>query len=150
MGGAFPNAVAGSTPPASATTSGSPTLVNAAGSGGGTGAYGTIQAESYAALSGTVAEATTDTGGGQDVGYIAGGDWLRYDSVNFGSTAATQFRARAASGIAGGASGLAEVRLDSLTATPVGSFALAKAAAGRPGRPSRPISAPSPAPIPSI
>jgi hypothetical protein len=30
-----------------------------------------------------------------------------------------------ASGIAGGASGLVEVRLDTLTATPVGSFALA-------------------------
>jgi hypothetical protein len=102
-------------------------VYNAAGSGtgtGGTSAYGTIQAESYAAQSGTALETTTDTDGGQDVGYIANGDWLRYDSVAFGTTAATQFRARVASGIAGGASGLVEVRLDSLTATPVGSFAL--------------------------
>ncbi|MFJ4983197.1 glycoside hydrolase family 16 protein [Streptomyces sp. NPDC088732] len=136
MGGAFPNGVAGSGTPTGATASGVPMLVdyvavwNSAGSGGGggggggTGAYGTIQAESYAAQSGTATETTTDTGGGQDVGWIAGGDWLRYNAVAFGSTAAHQFKARVASGAAAGVSGLVEVRLDSPTATPVGSFAV--------------------------
>jgi hypothetical protein len=139
MGGAFPNAIAGAATPTSSTVSGVPMLVdyvavfNAAGSGSGggggggsgSGAYSTIQAESYSAQSGTAVETTTDTGGGQDVGNIANGDWLRYNAVNFGSTTATQFKARVASGAAGGVSGLVQVRLDSATATPVGSFAIA-------------------------
>jgi hypothetical protein len=45
--------------------------------------------------------------------------------VDFGSTAAHQFIARAASGAAGGVSGLVEVRLDSPGAAPIGSFAIA-------------------------
>jgi hypothetical protein len=92
---------------------------------GGRDAYATIQAESFNAQSGTQTETTADTGGGQDVGWIANGDWLRYDGVNFGSTAATQFKARVASGAAGGVSGLVQVRLDSLSNAPIGSFALA-------------------------
>jgi hypothetical protein len=45
--------------------------------------------------------------------------------VDFGSTPATQFIARAASGAGGGISGLVEVRLDSAGAAPIGSFAIA-------------------------
>jgi Carbohydrate binding module (family 6) len=92
--------------------------------GGTRNAYSTIQAESYDAQSGTIAEPTTDTGGGQDLGYIANGDWARYDNVDFGSTPATQFLARVASGAAGGVSGLVEVRLDSLGSNPIGSFGI--------------------------
>ena len=44
------------------------------------------QAESYNSQSGTQLETTTDTGGGQNVGWIAPGDWLAYDNVDFGST----------------------------------------------------------------
>jgi hypothetical protein len=88
-------------------------------------AYSTIQAESANAQSGTQTETTTDTGGGQDVGFIANGDWLQFNNVNFGSTAATQFSGRVASGAAGGVSGLVEVRLDSRSNAPIGSFAIA-------------------------
>lgn len=135
MGGAFPDAFGGGLD--SGTQSGVPMTVDyvqvlsAGGSGttppptGGVDAYGTIQAESYNSQSGVNAEATTDTGGGQDIGSLANGDWALYQNVNFGSTAANQFVARVASGAAGGVSGLVEVRLDSRTATPVGSFSIA-------------------------
>jgi hypothetical protein len=92
--------------------------------GGGFSAYSTIQAESYSAQTGTQTESCQDSGGGSDVGYIAGGDWLRYDRVDFGSSAATQFQARIASGAAAGVSGLVEVRLDSPSNAPIGSFAV--------------------------
>jgi beta-glucanase (GH16 family) len=92
---------------------------------GGRDAYGTIQAESFNQQSGAGVEACSDTGGGQDIGWLANGDWALYQGVNFGSTPATQFVARAASGAAGGVSGLVEVRLDSLTSAPIGSFAIA-------------------------
>ncbi|MEU4510137.1 glycoside hydrolase family 16 protein [Nonomuraea wenchangensis] len=141
MGGAFPNALGGQTPTA-ATVPGRPMVVDyvavwQSGAGstpdptitptspGGVDARSTIQAERYQAQSGTIVETTTDSGGGQNVGAIGNGDWLRYDGVNFGSTAATQFKARVASGAAAGVSGLVQVRLDSPTATPIGDFALA-------------------------
>ncbi|WP_340374697.1 glycoside hydrolase family 16 protein [Streptomyces sp. SS7] len=137
MGGAFPDALGGGLD--SATESGHPMVVDyvqvlqAGGGGSGTtppptgsrDAYATIQAESYDSQSGVSTETTTDTGGGQDIGYLANGDWALYKGVTFGSTAATQFRARVASGAASGVSGLVEVRLDSPTSTPVGSFAVA-------------------------
>ncbi len=138
MGGAFPAAFGGG--PTGATQSGLPMTVDYVAvytsgggtptptpttGGGGRDAYSAIQAESDNAQSGTQTEPTTDTAGGQDVGWIANGDWLRYDNVNFSSTAATQFYARVASGAAGGVSGLVEVRLDSLGSAPVGRFAIA-------------------------
>jgi beta-glucanase (GH16 family) len=142
MGGGFPAAFGGG--PTGATQSGVPMLVDyvsvyTSGGGGTTDppptsppptggardAYGTIQAESFNAQSGTQVEACADSGGGQDVGWIANGDWLRFDGVNFGSIPATQFVGRVASGAAGGISGLVEVRLDSLGSAPIGSFAIA-------------------------
>ncbi|MGW2830103.1 glycoside hydrolase family 16 protein [Streptomyces sp. NPDC001286] len=134
MGGGFPAAFGGG--PTSATESGHPMLVDyvqvlsSSGSGttpppsGNRDAYSAIQAESYDSQSGVTTEATSDTGGGQDVGYIANGDWALYKGVNFGSTAARQFYARVASGAASGVSGLVQVRLDSATSTPIGSFAV--------------------------
>jgi hypothetical protein len=92
---------------------------------GGASAFATIQAESYSSQSGTQTESTGDSGGGQDVGYIANGDWLAYSGVDFGTGGATQFQARVASGAASGVSGLVQVRLDSATAAPVGSFSIA-------------------------
>ncbi|ACU74083.1 Carbohydrate binding family 6 [Catenulispora acidiphila DSM 44928] len=95
------------------------------GGGGGTvSAFTTIQAASYSSHNGTQNETTSDTGGGQDVGWIGGGDWLAYANVDFGSAGATQFKARVASGAAAGVSGLIKVALDSPTAAPVGSFAV--------------------------
>ncbi|MEU0072206.1 glycoside hydrolase family 16 protein [Streptomyces sp. NPDC006332] len=135
MGGAFPDAFGGGLD--GDTRSGVPMVVDyvqvlSSGGGGTTppppgnrDAYGTIQAESYDAQSGTATETTSDTGGGQNIGSLANGDWALYKGVTFGSTAARQFVARVASGASGGVSGLVEVRLDSRTATPVGSFAVA-------------------------
>ncbi|WP_214111124.1 glycoside hydrolase family 16 protein [Acrocarpospora catenulata] len=141
MGGGFPNGVAGFGTPTAATVSGRPMVVDYVAvwqsgapttpppssppPGGGVDARSTIQAEAHQAQQGTFKETTTDTGGGQNIGGIGNGDWLRYDNVNFGSTAATQFKARVASGAAAGVSGLVEVRLDSRTGPVIGSFALA-------------------------
>jgi len=93
--------------------------------GGGGSATSTTQAEAYNAQSGTQTEACSDTGGGQDVGYLSNGDWLRYDNVNFGSTGLHTFNGRAASGAPAGVSGIVEVHLDSLTNPAIGSFAIA-------------------------
>ncbi|MFJ4695975.1 glycoside hydrolase family 16 protein [Streptomyces sp. NPDC088766] len=137
MGGGFPDAFGGGLD--GDTRPGVPMVVDyvqvlqAAGGGGGTtppptgnrDAYAAVQAESYDAQSGTITETTTDSGGGQNIGALANGDWALFRGVNFGSTAARQFTARVASGAAGGVSGLVEVRLDSRTAAPIGSFALA-------------------------
>jgi hypothetical protein len=108
----------------SRTPSASPTSGPTTTPPGSRDAYSTIQAESDNAQSGTVVEACSDTGGGQDLGYIANGDWAQYNNVNFGSTPAKQFVARVASGAAGGVSGLVEVRLDSRSNAPIGSFAV--------------------------
>ncbi|MFD9093411.1 glycoside hydrolase family 16 protein [Streptomyces collinus] len=136
MGGGFPGAFGGG--PDSGTEPNHPMVVDyvqvlqSSGGGGGTtpppsgsrDAYSPVQAESYDSQSGVSTETTTDTGGGQDIGYLANGDWALYKGVKFGSTAATQFYARVASGAASGVSGLVEVRLDSRSNAPVGSFAL--------------------------
>ncbi|MEU2064805.1 glycoside hydrolase family 16 protein [Streptomyces sp. NPDC013455] len=134
MGGGFPAAFGGG--PDGGTQPGHPMTVDYVqvlqSSGGGTtpppsgnrDAYSPIQAESYDSQSGVVPETTTDTGGGQDIGSLANGDWALYKGVDFGSTAAKQFYARVASGAASGVSGLVEVRLDSRGNAPVGSFAV--------------------------
>jgi Carbohydrate binding module (family 6) len=84
-----------------------------------------LQAESFQQQNGVIVEATSDSGGGQNIGAIANGDWTRYNGINFGSTPARQFVARVASGAGGGMSGLVEVRLDSVGSAPIGSFAIA-------------------------
>ncbi|MCW2904540.1 MAG: putative endo,3-beta-glucanase [Streptosporangiaceae bacterium] len=99
--------------------------IRAAQGSGGRNAYTPIQAESYGQQSGLVREATSDSGGGQNIGAAANGDWALYRGVDFGSTATTQFYARAASGAADGVSGLVEVRLGSRSNSPIGSFAIA-------------------------
>lgn len=96
--------------------------------GGGTGsvsATSTIQAERFSAQSGTFTETTTDAGGGQNIGSIGNGDWLRYDGVDFGNGGLRTFDARVASGAGAGVSGIVEVRLDSLTNPVIGSFSVA-------------------------
>ncbi|MEU1042774.1 glycoside hydrolase family 16 protein [Streptomyces sp. NPDC005551] len=135
MGGGFPDAFGGG--PDGGTEPGHPMVVDyvqvlkAAGGGGTTpppsgnrDAYSAIQAESYDGQGGVSTESTTDSGGGQNISAIGNGDWALFKGVDFGSTAARQFYGRVASGAAGGVSGLVEVRLDSRTSTPVGSFAV--------------------------
>ncbi|HYG38192.1 MAG TPA: carbohydrate-binding protein [Cytophagales bacterium] len=60
---------------------------------------GTIQAESYSTMNGIETEATTDTGGGQNVGWIDAGDWMDYtvDVQNPGSYT-VQYRVTSESG----------------------------------------------------
>ena len=79
----------------------------------GTSAYAVTQAESFTSQSGTRTEATTDTGGGQDVGYIAAGDWLAYGGVDFGPTGAASVTTRLASAATG--TRTVQYRLDSTT-----------------------------------
>jgi hypothetical protein len=90
--------------------------------GSGTDAYSTIQAEAYTYAAGVGTENTTDTDGGQNIGWLAGGDWAEYGNVAFGTSAATQFKIRVASGAASGISGAVEVRLDSRSSTPIASI----------------------------
>jgi len=142
MGGAFPNGVAGATTPTGATVSGRPMLVDyvavwtrggggtnptdpppTGNPGGGGSAYSQIQAESFNAQSGVIVEACSE--GGQNIGAIRNGDWVQFNNINFGSTPARDFVARVASGAGAGVSGLVEVRLDSRSNAPIGSFALA-------------------------
>ncbi|ELP62803.1 carbohydrate-binding protein [Streptomyces turgidiscabies] len=85
-------------------------------------ACGTLQAETYSSAAGVGIEATGDTTGGEDIAYLGNGDWVAYDKVAFGAKAATQFKARVASGAADGVKGRIEVRIDSRTSKPVGSI----------------------------
>ncbi|TWP52454.1 carbohydrate-binding protein [Lentzea tibetensis] len=146
IGGAFPNALAGQTPTAATVpghslvvdyvavyqsgtgttppTSTTTTTTTPGNPGGGGSAYSELQAESAQERSGGTVGTATDTGGGQAVGEIGNGGYLKFSGVNFGSSTARQFYARVASGAAGGVSGLVEVRLDSRTAAPAGTFAV--------------------------
>lgn len=139
IGGAFPDALNGPTPRAStvpdkpmivdyvavSSKGGGTTPPTTPPPGGGGSAYTTLQAESFQQQAGTGVETTSDTGGGQNLMQVGNGDWALYRSIDFGSSAATQFVARVASGAAGGVSGLVEVRLDSRSNAPIGSFAIA-------------------------
>ncbi|MEV4759621.1 carbohydrate-binding protein [Micromonospora sp. NPDC049559] len=141
MGGSFPNGVAGTTTPTSATVSGRSMLVDYVAvysrggggtppttppttppGGGGGSAYSTIEAEAFNGQSGAGVETCSE--GGQNLSNLANGDWARYDRIDFGSTPPRDFVARVASGAAGGVSGLVEVRIDSPTSAPIGGFAV--------------------------
>jgi hypothetical protein len=51
----------------------------------GIDAYAPIQAENANAQQGTQTQDTSDAGGGQNVGWVANGDWLQFTDVNFGA-----------------------------------------------------------------
>jgi endoglucanase len=69
---------------------------------------GNIQAENFCDMSGVQTENTTDTGGGQNVGYLDAGDWLGY-RVSIPSTGLYTVEYRVASQNGGGS-----LRLESL------------------------------------
>ncbi|HEX5402036.1 MAG TPA: glycoside hydrolase family 16 protein [Pseudonocardiaceae bacterium] len=154
IGGAFPNAICGCASPSASTTSGAGMTVDyvavyqkpASGTtvpptttappttapttspppaGGGGSAFSQINATSASASHNATSEVTSDVGGGTDFGQLANGAWAEYPNVNFGTTGATQFVGRVASGAAAGVSGLVDVRLDSVTGPVIGSFAIA-------------------------
>jgi beta-glucosidase len=76
-------------------------------------AYAQTQAESFSSQSGVQLEATTDTGGGQDVGFIAPGDSITYANMDFGASTALRVTTRRASGST--STGTVQYRLDSAT-----------------------------------
>ena len=76
-------------------------------------AYAVLEAESFGSQTGVQLEATTDTGGGQDVGFIAPGDSIAYPGIDFGSSSALRVITRRASGAT--ATGTVQYRLDSTT-----------------------------------
>ncbi|OMQ10414.1 glycosyl hydrolase family 18 protein [[Flexibacter] sp. ATCC 35103] len=67
-----------------------------------TGTGTLIQAESYSSMSGIQTEATTDTGGGLNVGYADTGDWMAYYNVNFPTSGNYVIEYRVASAVTGG------------------------------------------------
>ncbi|MDY7089344.1 MAG: carbohydrate-binding protein, partial [Actinomycetota bacterium] len=72
---------------------------------------GRLQAEAFSAQSGARTENTSDRDGGRNVGWLANGDWLRYDNVTVGSTVTARI---ASDNPAGGS---IELRLGSPTGT---------------------------------
>jgi hypothetical protein len=90
---------------------------------GGLDAYSVIQAEAAAGQQGTESQETEDEGGGQNVGWIGNGDWLRFDDVDFGDEPATKFAARIASD-ADDRGGRIEVRIDSPGNKPAGTLTI--------------------------
>jgi len=84
-------------------------------------AYDTIQAESFDGQSGIQTETTTDTGGGQNIGYISPGDSVNYTNIDFGTPSAVSVTTRLASGQG---SGTLQYRLDSATGPVIASTAV--------------------------
>ncbi len=64
----------------------------------------TVQAESYRIMNGVDKEATTDAGGGMNVGWIDAGDWMSYDNtfVSIPETGTYIIEYRVASAVGGG------------------------------------------------
>jgi hypothetical protein len=122
----------GATPPTTATATpatppGTTAAPTAAPAGAGRDPYHPMMAQTFDGQAGIALEATDahEAAGGQHIGFIANGDWARYDDVDFGSGTPATFLARVASGVHEGASGRIEARLDSATGPVLGSFDLA-------------------------
>jgi beta-glucosidase len=84
--------------------------------------YSMIQAESFGSQQGVMLENTADTGGGQNVGWIAPGDWIAFPNLDFGSPTALRVTTRRASGST--STGTVQYRLDSVTGPIIGSFSV--------------------------
>ena len=56
-----------------------------------------IQAEAFSTMRGVQLENTTDTGLGQNVGYIDAGDWMAYSNINFPTSGSYNIEYRVAS-----------------------------------------------------
>jgi hypothetical protein len=82
--------------------------------------YPTLQAESAAALTGIQTQDTADQGGGKNVGWIATGDSMRFDNVDFGPVPATKLLVRVAAGTADG--GHMDIHLDDPAQAAVGAL----------------------------
>lgn len=85
--------------------------------------YAMVEAESFGSQSGVMLENTSDTGGGQNVGFINPGDWVAYPGMDFGSSTALRVTTRRASGSP--TTGTVTYRLDSTTGPVIASFSVA-------------------------
>jgi len=83
-------------------------------------AFDVIEAESYTSMSGVNTQATTDNGGGVNVGWIENNDYIAFNNVNF-DTGADQLELRVASAAS---SATITARLDSLTGPIIGTCAV--------------------------
>ncbi|HEX5202947.1 carbohydrate-binding protein [Paractinoplanes rhizophilus] len=81
--------------------------------------YERLQAET-GALNGIQTQDTADEGGGQNAGWIADGDSIRFDDYDFGPVPATKVDVRVASAAEDG--GRMDIRLDAPDATPIGTM----------------------------
>ena len=84
-------------------------------------AFDRIEAESFDDQTGVLTEGTSDNGGGDNVGWLANGDWTRYDRVDFGE-GATEVDLRVASAVT--TNGQLEMRLDSVDGPRIASVAM--------------------------
>ena len=85
-------------------------------------AYDKIDVAQYDGMSGVQTEPTTDTGGGNNIGWIDNGDWVRLNNVDFGASGELNgVSARVASNHSGGT---IEFHLDSTTGPLLGSLAV--------------------------
>jgi hypothetical protein len=78
----------------------------------------TVTASDYTAENSVMTQPTSDTGGGDNVGWINSSSWLEYAGVNFGSSLSGDVVARIASAVSGTDIGTIQFRLGSLTAAP--------------------------------
>ncbi|MEO3784518.1 carbohydrate-binding protein [Actinocorallia sp. B10E7] len=78
-----------------------------------------VQAESYSDQSGVRTDLSQDIGGTEYIGWLADGDWVRYDKVDFGPEGPKKLIARVSSGGGDKAGGRIEIRLDSPDAAPL-------------------------------
>jgi endoglucanase len=62
----------------------------------------TVQAEGYSEMSGIQVESTSDTGGGQNVGWIDTNDWMKYNNITVPTTGSYVFEFRVASPVSTG------------------------------------------------
>lgn len=82
--------------------------------------YNGFEAESFDEMYGVQNESCSE--GGENIGYIAGGDWVAYKNVDFGTGGALSITARVASQVSGG--GSFDIRLGSTTGTIIGAFTM--------------------------
>ena len=78
----------------------------------------TVTASRYTSMNNINTEATTDTGGGEDVGWITNGSWLAYSGINFPAGLKGTIKIRNASTLTGANVGQMQFRLNSPNAQP--------------------------------
>jgi predicted alpha-1,6-mannanase (GH76 family) len=93
----FTNNLSGSNSSSSSKSSASSSKSSAASSSSAPAFTKLIEAEAYTSMNGVGLEATTDTGGGQNVGWIEANDWLAYANITFPSTGNYKVEYRVAS-----------------------------------------------------